>query len=230
VVEPAWQTTHVTGFRQRYVLSHKSLLGAVITDTGCVCAMMQTGQSAADNHLVGIPVTLDEVLVALETAPRRDPLTLRREDVPSAPGIYVWYRKTDKRPFYVGRAAGRKGLRHRIWAQHLNPAYLEGRAEKINQADWFQFSCAVVVRGQPRIDKSVFRRNVGRRERIGPGQPTVDFIRERLELAWVVLPQSDIALLERDLIAQFAAEGDLYNLSGNPAREICKFTYCVRVV
>jgi hypothetical protein len=64
----------------------------------------------------------------------------------------------------------------------------------------------------------VFRRNIGRRERIGPGQAAVDFIRERFELAWVVTPQSKIAMLERGLIARFAAEWDLYNLSGNCAK------------
>jgi hypothetical protein len=72
--------------------------------------------------------------------------------------------------------------------------------------------------GQPRIDKSVLRRNIGRRECIGPGQPTVDYIRERFEVAWVVTPQSKIAMLERGLIARLAAEWDLYNLSGNRAK------------
>jgi hypothetical protein len=62
----------------------------------------------------------------------------------------------------------------------------------------------------------VFRRNIGRRERVAPGQATVDYIRERLEVAWVVLPQSEIAILERDLIAKCAIQWDLYNLSGNP--------------
>jgi hypothetical protein len=163
-------------------------------------------------------MTLDELLVQLEAAPRCDPLTLRREQIPSAPGVYVWYSKATGCPVYVGKAAGSKGLRHRIWAQHLNPFYLEGRAQKITAADSFQLGCAVVLRGQPRIDKSVFRRNIGRRERIGPSQAIVDYIRERFEVAWVVTPQSKIAMLERGLIARLAAERDLYNLSGNCAK------------
>lgn len=160
-------------------------------------------------------MTLDELVALLETAPRRDPLTLRREDVPSATGVYVWYSKAAGCPVYVGKASGKNGLRHRICAQHLNRSYLEGRTRKFTEADSFQLGCAVVVRGQPCIDKSVFRRNIGRRERIAPGQPTIDYIREHFELAWVVLPQAEIAILERDLIATFA-QWDLYNLGGNP--------------
>jgi hypothetical protein len=112
-------------------------------------------------------MTLDELLVQLEAAPRCDPLTLRREQIPSAPGVYVWYSKATGCPVYVGKAAGSKGLRHRIWAQHLNPIYLEGRIEKITAADSFQLGCAVVLRGQPRIDKSVLRRNIGRQSASG---------------------------------------------------------------
>jgi hypothetical protein len=78
-------------------------------------------QSTSSKH----PVTLDELLAQLETAPRRDPLTLRREDVPSATGVYVWYSKATGCPVYIGKASGSKGLRHRIWPQHLNPSYLE---------------------------------------------------------------------------------------------------------
>jgi hypothetical protein len=37
-------------------------------------------------------------------------------------------------------------------------------------------------------------------------------------VTWLALPQSEAAVLERDLIAKFAAEGDLYNLSGNPLK------------
>ena len=167
--------------------------------------------------LLEVQVTLDELLAQIEAALRRDPLTLRREDIPSAPGVYVWYSKATRSPVYIGKAAGGNGLRHRIWAQHLNPRYLEGRVQKMTAADAFQLSCAIVVQGQPRIDKSVFRRNIGRRERIAPGQATVDYIHECFEVAWVVLPQSEVAILERELIARFAAKWDLYNLSGNPS-------------
>jgi hypothetical protein len=100
---------------------------------------------------------LNELLSELKAVPRYDPITLRRNDIPYTPGVYVWYSKSNGSPVYVGKAASTKGLRHRIWAQHLNPGYVEGRAQKFTPADSFQLSCAVIVRGQPHIDKSVFR-------------------------------------------------------------------------
>lgn len=162
-------------------------------------------------------ITLDDLVARLDAAPRHDPLTLKSRDIPSETGIYVWYVKVTGNPAYVGAASGR-GLRHRIWAQHLNPNYLEWREHKFTGADLFQLNYAVVVRGRPCIDKSVFRRNIGRRERIEPGQGTVDYIRHRLEVAWALLPRAEIVMLERELIARFGAKWDLYNLNGNPRR------------
>jgi hypothetical protein len=135
-----------------------------------------------------VPVTLNARLTQIEAASRYDPLTLRREDSPVAPGVYVWYAKATQGLVYVGKVAGSQGLRHRLWAQHLNPRYLEGRAQKMTTADAFQRSCAVLVRGQPRINTSVFRRNLGRRQRITPGQATVNCMRAYCEVVWVVLP------------------------------------------
>lgn len=163
-------------------------------------------------------MTLDELLPLIEAAPRRDPRKLRRDDVPPAPGVYIWSSKASGGLVYIGKAQGRKGLRHRILAQHLNPDYLEGRAEKFTAADAFQLGCAVVVQGQRRIDKSAFRRNIGRRNRIAPGQATVDYICECFEVAWVVLPRLEVAVLEHELIAHFAPKYDLYNRSGNPPK------------
>jgi hypothetical protein len=161
-------------------------------------------------------VTLDEVLARLATAARHDPVTLRSRDIPSETGIYVWYVKGTTHPVYIGKACGRRGLRHRIWAQHLNPNYLEWREQKFTEADVFQLGCAVVVRGRRGIYKSVFRRGIGRRERIAPGQLTVDYIRQYFEVAWIVLPQPAVIPLERRLIERLAAEYDLYNRNGNP--------------
>ena len=96
------------------------------------------------------------------------------------------------------------------------PRYLEGRAHKFTEADSYQLGCAAVVRGRSCIDKSVFRRNIGRRERIAPGQATVDYIRQHFEVAWIVLPQPAIVPFERGLIERLAAEYDLYNRNGNP--------------
>ena len=61
-----------------------------------------------------VQMTLDELLRQIEAVPRRDPLTLRREDIPSAPGVYIWYSKATRCPVYIGKATGGNGLRHRI--------------------------------------------------------------------------------------------------------------------
>lgn len=37
--------------------------------------------------------------------------------VPISPGVYAWYR--DGRAVYVGRATGSRGLRGRVWSNHL---------------------------------------------------------------------------------------------------------------
>lgn len=161
-------------------------------------------------------VTLDDVLARLATATRHDPVTLKSRDIPSETGIYVWYVKGTGNPVYVGKASGKKGLRYRIWAQHLNPNYLEWREQKFTEADVFQLGCAVVVRGRRGIDKSVFRRGIGRPERIPPGPLTVDYIRQYFKVAWIVLLQPEVVALERGLIGRLAAAYDLYNLSDNP--------------
>lgn len=53
---------------------------------------------------------------AVSTEPRHDVAELTLAQVPSAPGVYVWWR--DNEPIYVGEAKGTRGLRGRIRA-HL---------------------------------------------------------------------------------------------------------------
>lgn len=186
---------------------------------------MQPGSDGSETSIYGhstssqSPITLDDLVARLDAAPRHDPLKLQGRDIPSETGVYVWFAKGTKRPVYVGKASGEKGLRYRIWAQHLNPNYLEWREQKFTDADFFQLSCAVAVRGRLCIDKSVFRRNIGRRERIPPGEPTVDYIRHHFAVAWAVLPRSEIVALESALIARFSAACDLYNLAGRSVKQ-----------
>lgn len=49
-------------------------------------------------------------------APRRRASDLGRGDVPTHPGVYIWFR--DGEPVYAGRAKGNGGLRSRL-AKHL---------------------------------------------------------------------------------------------------------------
>jgi hypothetical protein len=54
----------------------------------------------------------------LNRRPRHRAGGLQRQDVPSAPGVYVFYR--DGVPVYVGRAGARGGLRRRLLSNHLS--------------------------------------------------------------------------------------------------------------
>jgi hypothetical protein len=69
---------------------------------------------------------LDEVLARLDAIPPRDPLALRRDDIPPVRGIYVWYSKATGHPVYVGKAAGSKGLRHLSGRSTSTQATLKG--------------------------------------------------------------------------------------------------------
>lgn len=48
---------------------------------------------------------------------RRRAADLLKLDVPTAPGVYAWYR--DGEAIYSGRAIGKAGLQGRIWGNHL---------------------------------------------------------------------------------------------------------------
>lgn len=53
--------------------------------------------------------------------PRHAAGQLSRRDVPTAPGVYAWYR--DGKPIYSGRAIGKRGLQERIWGNHLKTGH-----------------------------------------------------------------------------------------------------------
>jgi hypothetical protein len=48
----------------------------------------------------------------VHAARKHDPRSLRRGDIPTAPGVYIWFR--DGQPVYAGRAKGAKGLQDRL--------------------------------------------------------------------------------------------------------------------
>jgi hypothetical protein len=143
---------------------------------------------------------------------RRPAKTLNRDDVPSQPGLYVWYSVSDGAVLYVGKATGRGGLRRRICSQHLNPNYLESRPERLRPEDEFQRNCAVLVGGKVCVDKSVFRRGLGRRFKLAPGEGTVRYICENLAVAWLTADLlGDIPKCELDLIRELKPK---LNVSG----------------
>lgn len=55
---------------------------------------------------------------AMNVRPRRAAHGLSGSDVPTAHGVYAWYR--DDSPIYVGVAAGLEGVRGRVWKDHLS--------------------------------------------------------------------------------------------------------------
>ena len=109
-----------------------------------------------------------------------------RNEVPSSKGIYLWITHQDE-IVYVGIALGKNGLRHRICNQHLNPKYLEFRESKHNSKDSFQLEHAVVKtrsnnQVKKGIDKSSFRKSIGRKLSIEPGVNTCKYISRNLKL------------------------------------------------
>lgn len=131
---------------------------------------------------------------------RHNAATLKPDDVPRQRGLYAWYSIESGDLLYVGKATGRRGLRGRICSQHLNPQYVETRPEKFRPADEFQLSCGEVG-GKVCVDKSVFRRSIGRRFKLAPGEPTVRYIKEKLAVAWLTADVvGDVPKCELELI------------------------------
>lgn len=145
---------------------------------------------------------------------RKPAAALNCDDIPSQQGLYVWYSIGSGEIFYVGKATGRGGLRRRIGSQHLNPKYLEMRPDRFRHDDEYQRSCGVLVGGRVCVDKSVFRRSIGRLFRLAPGQATVQYIRENLAVAWLTADLvSEIPKCEADLIRELKPK---LNVSGVP--------------
>ena len=129
-----------------------------------------------------------------------------KNEVPSSKGIYLWTTQ-DEQVVYIGIALGKNGLRHRICSQHLNPEYLEFRETKHNSKDKFQIEHAIVKTRRNNqvkngIDKSSFRKSIGRKLSIEPGKGTCKYIYENLKLK--VFAHDDATFvkeLEKNLIA-----------------------------
>lgn len=53
----------------------------------------------------------------MNAEPRHAVAEVDEADIPTEPGVYAFYR--DGQPVYVGRAISRRGLRTRLWRNHL---------------------------------------------------------------------------------------------------------------
>ena len=101
-------------------------------------------------------------------------------------------------------------MHHRICNQHLNPNYLEFRDSKHNTRDEFQLANAIPKLSNKNIlkkgiDKSSFRKSIGRNLKLKPGEETCDYIYKNLKLK--VFESSNIKMikeLERELITKLS--------------------------
>ncbi len=124
-------------------------------------------------------------------------------------GIYFWIDKNDNTLVYIGIAVGAGGLKKRVVQQHLSPKYLEYRSEKHTSKDEFQLKFAIPrvskKTGETKygIDKSAFRKSIGRMLQLKPGHETVNYIKANLMLE--VFESEDVVLIkimEKHLIAK----------------------------
>lgn len=128
-----------------------------------------------------------------------------KDEIPRNKGIYLWLNENED-IVYIGIACGKNGLYHRICNQHLNPNYLEFRESKHNKKDKFQLSNAILrLRSngtiKKGIDKSSFRKSIGRNLKLKPGDETCNYIHKNLKLK--VFESNNIELikkLEKELI------------------------------
>ena len=131
-----------------------------------------------------------------------------KELVPKSRGIYFWIDRSSGNIVYIGIAVGVNGLYHRVVRQHLNPQYIEYRPEKQTSLDFFQLEFPVqkIVKGELKdgIDKSAFRKNIGRKLSIKPGTEVVNFIHNNLYLKFYVSHDiKEIKNLEKELIKKY---------------------------
>jgi hypothetical protein len=124
--------------------------------------------------------------------------------VPKNKGIYFWYENATDNVFYIGTGSGETGLYRRIVLQHLNPKQIEYRAKVHHvEKDAFQLEHPVIRErdGAPGVDQSVFRRGIGRKYNIKPGEGTVDYIKKNLYLKFFeVDDKEELMILEKQLI------------------------------
>jgi excinuclease UvrABC nuclease subunit len=130
-----------------------------------------------------------------------------KEKIPSSTGIYFWFDRSDDKLVYLGVAIGKNGLKKRIIFQHLQAGYIEFRSKVFTKDDEYQKKHGIerksTVSGSIEygIDKSPFRKAIGRKFKIKPGIDTVNYIKENLYLKLYTSEDiSELRSLEKQLI------------------------------
>jgi hypothetical protein len=136
--------------------------------------------------------------------------SLQYDKITKNTGIYFWFRREDEKLIYIGIALGKQGLYGRIMKQHLNEKYLEFRPEKHTSKDIYQLENSILKKGKNSteirkgIDKSTFRKVIGRLFKLKPGDETVKFIKKNFYCKYLESKNLDeIRQLEKDLIQKF---------------------------
>lgn len=135
---------------------------------------------------------------------RIEPGNAKKELLPKKRGMYFWFDKKNDKVVYIGIAVGKKGLRGRIVSQHLRPEYLEYRPEKQSKKlDCFQIVNPFNKGNKKGIDKSAFRKSIGRKLKIKPGIDTCSYIVDNLYLRVFESEKIEyIKALEKELIQE----------------------------
>ncbi len=116
-------------------------------------------------------------------AVQMDTATVAKDSVQPLRGIYIWRFKSDGSLAYIGVGLGKKGLHQRIIGQHLSPSYT----------------------------KSVFRKAIERQDGVGPGRDSVQFIRSRFTLAFVICSEETPEIVKAAEALLIAALRPKYN-------------------
>jgi len=128
--------------------------------------------------------------------------------IPKKTGIYFWFDKKLDEIVYIGVGAGSRGLYNRIVRQHLNLNYIEYRPKRHAKKDFFQLKFPVkgTVKGEIQfgIDKSSFRKNIGRKLNLKPGEETLNYILDNLYIKYKEINNiKKLRKVEKQLIAKY---------------------------
>ena len=130
-------------------------------------------------------------------------------------GIYFWFNKETNELVYIGIAVGVGGLKKRIVSQHLNPTYLEYRPQKHTGRDKFQLKHSISRASKDKktmrqgIDKSAFRKSIGRKIELKPGAETVKYIIDNLYLK--IYESENISLIKEIEVALIKKYEPIFN-------------------
>jgi hypothetical protein len=119
----------------------------------------------------------------------------QENSIPKKYGVYAFFNKNDDSIEYIGRAIGNHGLYQRIIRQHFNPSYLLTDKTKWHiEKDHFQINNNTIINGKQAIDKSAFRKNISRYNKLRPGLESVNFIKKNYYFRILVLENKNEAL------------------------------------